>query len=283
MRAYAETSKGQVHYRHEGESGPAIVFFHESPLSSAIYEPAMPLLGRSFRAYAFDTPGHGFSDPPARPPSIEDYGATLAQAIDNIGIDRFVLAGCHTGVDIALEVARHAGAQRVTHAILTGVPLLKPGEWEGWLQGVLGGAREGEKPKSWKEVFAPDLELSADGAHVRWAWDRYGRIWAAGSPVELIHMAVMQLLLAGPRYNWMYKAAFAYDPEPALRELESPTLLLNAAGDPLANKDEIVAGFMRDARVLHIEGVPGQLPWRVPERFVAEIEKFVGVGARAAV
>ena len=279
MRGYAQTSAGQIHYRHEGDSGPAIVFFHESPLSSAIYTQAMPLLGRSFRAYAFDTPGHGFSDPPARPPSIEDYGVTLLEAIDDIGIDKFVLAGCHTGVDIGLEVAMHAGTERVTHAILTGVPLLKPGEWEGWLEGVLGGAREGERPESWKQVFAPDLELTSDGAHVRWAWDRYGRIWAAGSPVELIHMAVMQLLIAGPRYNWMYKAAFAYDPEPALRALHCPTLLLNAAGDPLANKDEQVARLMRRARVVHIEGVPGQLPWRVPERFVAEIETFVGVGA----
>ena len=279
MRGYAKTSAGQVHYRHEGTSGPAIVFFHEAPLSSAIYAPAMPLLGRSFRAYAFDTPGHGFSDPPARPPSIEEYGVTLLEAIDDIGIDQFVLAGCHTGVDIGLEVAMHAGTDRVTHAVLTGVPLLKPEEWEGWLAGVLGGAREGEKPDSWKQVFAPDLELASDGAHVRWAWDRYGRIWAAGSPVELIHMAVMQLLIAGPRYNWMYKAAFAYDPEAALRALQCPTLLLNAAGDPLANKDETVARLMRNAHVVHIEGVPGQLPWRVPERFVAEIENFVGVGA----
>ncbi|HET7378757.1 MAG TPA: alpha/beta hydrolase [Gaiellales bacterium] len=283
MRGYAQTSAGQIHYRHEGESGPAIVFFHEAPLSSAIYAPALPLLGRSFRAYAFDTPGHGFSDPPLRPPTMQEYGATLAEAIDDIGLDRFVLAGCHTGVDIGLEVARHAGLHRVTHAILTGLPLLKPDEWEGWLKSVLGGAREGEDPASWRDVFAPDMNLTSDGAHVRWAWDRYGRIWAAGSPVELINMAVMQLLLAGPRYNWMYKAAFAYDPEPALRELTCPALLLNAAGDPLANKDAVAAGFMHDARVVHLEGVPGQLPWRVPERFTHEIEKFAGVGARAAV
>ena len=282
MRGYARTSIGQIHYRKEGDGGPAIVFFHEAPLSSAIYGPALPLLGRSFRAYAFDTPGHGFSDPPTGPPAMHEYGGILLEAIDDIGIDRFVLAGCHTGVDIGLEVARRAGPDRVTHAVLTGVPLLKPDEWEGWLQGVLGGARQGEAPASWKEVFAPDLKITADGAHVRWAWDRYGRIWAAGSPTDLIQTAVMQLLLAGERYNWMYKAAFAYDPEPALRELQCPALLLNAAGDPLAYKDEVAAAFMRDARVVHVKKVPGQLPWRVPQRFTSEIEEFVGVGAGAA-
>jgi pimeloyl-ACP methyl ester carboxylesterase len=281
MRGYVRTSNGLVHYRSAGTEGPAILFYHESPLSSAIYELAMPLLGRSFRAFAFDTPGHGFSDPTPAPPSIEEYGSILLEAVDGLGIDRFVLAGCHTGVDIGLEVARQAGPARVSHAILTGVPLLKPDEWEGWLEGVLGGGREGEKPASWKEVFAPDLVLSSDGAHVRWAWDRYGRIWAAGSPVELIHMAVMQLLLAGPRYNWMYKAAFRYDPEAALRGLECPTLLLNAGKDPLAFKDELVARLVPNARVVHFDDLPGQLPWRAPERFVGEIEKFVGVDAVA--
>src|SRR5215470_1843015 len=131
MRGYAATRWGQVHYRHEGERGPAIVCLHEAPLSSAIYEPALPLLGRSFRAWALDTPGHGFSDPPPRPPSIEEYGAVLLEAVDALGIDRFVLAGCHTGVDIGLEVTRQAGAGRVTHAVLSGVPLLRPDEWEG--------------------------------------------------------------------------------------------------------------------------------------------------------
>ena len=282
MRGYAATRWGQVHYRHDGEEGPAIVLLHEAPLSSAIYEPALPLLGRSFRAFAFDTPGHGFSDPPPAPPAIEEYGATVLQAIDALGIDRFILAGCHTGVDIGLEVARQAGAERVTRAVLSGVPLLRPDEWEGWLQGVLGGGRPGDAPASWRDVFAPDLALSRDGEHVRWAWDRYGRIWAAGSPVELIHMAVTQLLLAGTRYTWMYRAAFAYDPTEALRALECPTLLLNAAGDPLAFKDPAVAEIVRDARVVHVEGVPGQLPWRVPGRFADEIGRFAGVAAGSA-
>jgi pimeloyl-ACP methyl ester carboxylesterase len=285
MRGYAQASFGQVHYRHEGEAGPAVVCFHEAPMSSEIYGPALPVLGRSFRAYAFDTPGHGFSDKPTRQPTIEEYGRWLLEAIDDIGLERLIVVGCHTGADIGLEVARQAGPSRVTHAVLTGVPLMKPDEWEGYFERVLSRGWTGERPKSWSEYFAPDWEPTIDGAHMMWAWKR----WASGkrsdypiesTPIDLFQMAVLQLLIAGPHYNWMYRAAWKYDPEPALRGLECPVLLLNAGEDPLADKDHEVARLIRDARVLHLEGLTGQLPWRVPERFTSEIESFVGVGAK---
>jgi pimeloyl-ACP methyl ester carboxylesterase len=282
MRGYARTRIGQVHYRHDGDDGPAMVCFHEAPLSSAIYAPALPVLSRSFRAWAFDTPGHGSSDPTPEPPSIDEYAAILLDAIDEIGIERFMVVGCHTGADIGLAVATHAGPSRVTHLVLSGVPLIKPDGWESYFEGVLGGQGwQGDSPQSWKDVFAPDLELSRDGAHMRWAWDRVGsrkRVdYPPDTPVELIHMAAMQLLLAGTRYNWMYKAAWSYDPEPALRALECPVLLLNAEMDPLAKTDQEVATLLRDARIVHLQGLTGQLPWRVPELFTAEIEKFVGL------
>src|ERR1700716_2932184 len=117
MRGYAQTRIGQVHYRHEGGNGPAVVCFHEAPMSSAIYAPALPVLARSFRAYAFDTPGHGFSDPFPRQPSIEEYASTLLESIDYIGVDQFIVVGCHTGAAIGLEIARQAGDRRVLQAV----------------------------------------------------------------------------------------------------------------------------------------------------------------------
>lgn len=287
MRGYVQTAIGQVHYRHAGEAGPAVVCFHEAPMSSEIYAPAIPVLGRSFRAYAFDTPGHGFSDPFPSQPTIEQYASTLLEAIDALKLDTFVVVGCHTGADIGLELARQAGPSRVTHAVLTGVPLMKPHEWEGYFERVLSGMHRPGDATSWKEVFAPDFKLTMDGAHMRWAWDR----WASGrradypldrTPVELINMAVIQLLLAGPHYNRMYRAAWQYDPEAALRSLVCPVLLLNAGEDPLASKDKEVAQVLRDARVVHLPGLTGQLPWRVPGRFTEEIERFVGVCAATA-
>jgi pimeloyl-ACP methyl ester carboxylesterase len=287
MRGYASSRLGQIHYRHAGEAGPAVVCYHEAPMSSEIYAPAIPVLGRSFRAYAFDTPGHGSSDKPSEQPTIEEYAGALLDAIDDLGLDRFIVVGCHTGAAIGLEIAHQAGPSRVTHAVLTGVPMMKPDEWEPYFERVMSSTPPaGERPTSWANLFAPDWEPHLDGSHMMWAWKR----WAGGhrrdypldrTPIELIQMAVLQLLIAGPHYNWMYRAAWNYDAEPALRALECPVLLLNAGEDPLADKDAEVAERIRDVRIVHLPGLTGQLPWRVPERFTSEIEKFVGVTATA--
>src|SRR5258706_14877387 len=121
MRGYAQASYGQVHSQHAGDSGPAVFCFHEAPMSSEIYAPAIPVLGRSFRAYAFDTPGHGFSDKPKEQPSIEQYAQWLLEAINGlIGGEQFILVGCHTGADIGVAGAHQAGPPRDSHPVLTG-------------------------------------------------------------------------------------------------------------------------------------------------------------------
>ncbi|QKW35544.1 hypothetical protein HUT06_17120 [Actinomadura sp. NAK00032] len=46
---YADTEWGQVHYRRSGGAGPWIGLFHESPLSSRVFEDVLPPLGRHAR------------------------------------------------------------------------------------------------------------------------------------------------------------------------------------------------------------------------------------------
>lgn len=70
-----------------------------------------------------DTPGFGASDPPAKKPTMVDYGATLAQAAAALAApgDRIDLFGFHTGSLCAVEVARQR-PDLVRRLVLSGVP-----------------------------------------------------------------------------------------------------------------------------------------------------------------
>ena len=116
-RGYVTGRWGQVHYRAAGERGPAVLLVHESPLSSEEYVRALPELGRSVRAVAFDTPGYGQADPPPAPQEIPDYAAALLEAADELGLEEFAVVGTHTGASIAVQIAVQAAPGRVTYGI----------------------------------------------------------------------------------------------------------------------------------------------------------------------
>ena len=67
---YVGARWGQINVRHAGRSGPALMLFHESPLSSEVFSQSLPHLGRRLRVSAFDTPGYGASDPPPEPAGV---------------------------------------------------------------------------------------------------------------------------------------------------------------------------------------------------------------------
>lgn len=254
---YVDGAWGQVHYRRAGRSGPWVVLFHESPLSSAVYHRVLPLLGRRVRAVAFDTPGYGAS---ARPPhdgfEIPDYAAVLARAMEGLGIERPVLGGVHTGASIAIEAA-HALTGGAAGLVLSGVALFTPEERADYLAN-----------------WTPPLPVDDEGGQFAWAVARYRRIWP-GLSAEMLHLAVVELLRAGEAYDWGYRAAFRHDPAEALRTAPAPVLLLDAEHDLLADKDAVALELRPDAELVVLEGLPGQPHLRAPERYADEILAFV--------
>ncbi|GHH69245.1 hypothetical protein GCM10017673_19410 [Streptosporangium violaceochromogenes] len=255
MRGYVGPEGAQIHYRASGTAGPVVALFHESPQASNVFEPALPALGRSLRAFAFDTPGYGLSDPPAAPLEIPDYARLLLCAIDALGIEEFAVAGQHTGASLALEVARLAGPGRVTHAILSGL--------------LLDRAEREELGASW----APDKRVDAEGGHLRDLWARYLVLWER--PPDLVNLAVTNIASVFERYNWAYNAAFRHDPTGALRTVPCPVLLLTAERDMLARWDERALSIRPDAKAVRLTGTTGQLPWRVPEEFASVLSSFI--------
>lgn len=253
---YVDTEWGQVHYRRNGEAGPWIVLFHESPLSSAVFETVLPLLGQHARAIAFDTPGYGASDPPPRDGfEIPDYARVLSEAMVALGVSRPVLAGIHTGASIAIE-ASHALAGGARGLALSGVPLFTDDERAEYLAG-----------------WTPTIPFDDQGSQFTWAVERYRRIWPDLTP-NMLHLASIEVLRAGNRYAWGYQAAFRHDPAEPLRKADAEILLLEAEFDLLADKSAVALALRPDAEITVLEGLPGQPHLRAPAAYARELLRF---------
>ncbi|WP_165950212.1 alpha/beta hydrolase [Actinomadura sp. GC306] len=254
-RGYVDTEWGQVHYRASGDSGPWIGLFHESPLSSRVYEDVLPLLGRRARAVAFDTPGYGASDPPPGPGcEIPDYGRVLAQAAAGVGMAKPVLAGVHSGASLALAAAEHLPAAGL---VLSGVPLFTAEERAGFIAN-----------------WTPEVPVDDQGSQFAWAVERYLRSWGPDVPRDLLHLAVVEMMRVAERYDWGYQAAFRFDPSDALAAADVPVLLLNAQFDRLASKDAQALDLARDARLIVLPDLPGQPHLRAPTDFATTLLAF---------
>ncbi len=253
---YVDGEWGQVHYRQAGDAGPWIVLFHESPLSSRVFEGVLARLDGAARVVAFDTPGYGASAPPPGPGyEIGDYARVLARAASALGVADTVLAGVHTGASLALEVAAVL-TDETTGVVLSGIALLDEAERASYLSG-----------------WTPPIPVDADGSQFRWAIERYQRIWPELTP-QMLQIAVVEVLRVADRYSWGYQAAFRHDPAVPLAATSLPVLLLDAEFDLLANKDALALKLAQNARLVVLAGLPGQPHLRSPEAYADELLAF---------
>lgn len=109
-----ETQRGRLSLRERPGSGPAVVFIHGWPESSATWSPILPLLPDSWWVIAPDLRGLG--DAPRTPEPAAYRKHALAQDVlallDALGVGSFDLVGHDWGGIVAQEVAL-AAADRV--------------------------------------------------------------------------------------------------------------------------------------------------------------------------
>jgi len=89
--------------------GPPLVLLHGIGLDRAAWDPVVGILAREHEVFAVDLPGFGDSPPLAVAPSV----AALAEAVEELGLDRPLVAGNSLGGGIALELGRRGSARSV--------------------------------------------------------------------------------------------------------------------------------------------------------------------------
>ncbi|MGY1753860.1 alpha/beta fold hydrolase [Blastococcus sp. SYSU D01042] len=256
-RGYVAVPWGQAHYRTAGDSGaPTVLMLHQSPLSSATYEPVLPLLaGRGVRAVAVDTAGYGMSDAPPAEWSIPEYAHAAWAVADALGLGRVVLLGQHTGAVIAADAARQQPG-RTAGLVLQGLPLYSDAE-------------RAEKMRSWAPGYTP----AADGSHLAKIWTRIHDLYP-DIGLESADRQVVEYLSVGPDYGPGYRAVFGHAVDvPAISAV--PTLLLHGDRDLVARMDDVVTAALPHARLHHIPGGTDFAHEEFPEAFAEQLAAFV--------
>ena len=102
-----------------GDAREAVVFVHGNPGSSADWEPLLATVGARWRAVAWDAPGFGQAvTPTGFAQSTDGHAAFIAQALDELGIDRAHLVVHDFGGPWGLRWAAEHPAQLASAVLL---------------------------------------------------------------------------------------------------------------------------------------------------------------------
>jgi pimeloyl-ACP methyl ester carboxylesterase len=231
-RDYVVTKHGRLHLRIAGrEDSRPLVVLHAGPGSTRGLEPLIGELSRTRSVVAFDTLGHGGSDPPpVEQTDIGLYADAVIEGLEHFGVGHADVFGTHTGSLVAIEMALR-DPKRVGRLVLDGVPLFTPQERDDLLAN-----------------YIPVLRPLDDGTHLVklwhmlrdmtlfWPWYRHSTEGIRRFPpadAEGLHRRMVDTVPALTTYHLAYSAAFRYPTRERLRGLQHQALICAGPTDPL--------------------------------------------------
>ncbi|PJG46665.1 alpha/beta hydrolase [Sphingobium sp. LB126] len=229
-RHFIRVGNRRVHYRKAG-SGPTLLMVHQSPRSSAEYEPLMRKWAQHFTCIAPDTPGFGQSDALPGNPDIEAFSAALVGLLDALGIQKTAAYGFHSGGIILVgAVKRHP--ERFTALATGGYAVWTP-----------------EEMAIFDKDYLPPFQPSGYGEHLTWLWNRIiEQTWffpwfdvRDGARISVAHddpvktdAVIRDMLDSGDAYRAGYGAVLRAPRDIPATDAETiPVLIAAYNGDPL--------------------------------------------------
>lgn len=256
-RATLPTGVSLEYVEQGSPDGLPVLFCHGLTDSRRSFEPVLPHLPRSIRAFAVSQRGHGDSSRPETGYRVRDFAADLAAFLDAVGVERAVVVGHSMGGFIAQRYAldypgRTAG-------------LVLESTWAGF----------GGNP-----VVLEFAELVAgleDPIEPGFAAEFQRSTLARPIPDDFL-AAVIQESLKVPARVW--KAALQglleVDHRPELPTIQAPTLLVWGDQDAFcARSDQDTLATIPGSELLVYAGNGHAVHWEDPQRFAADLAAFV--------
>lgn len=229
-RHFLDVAGRRVHYRKAGK-GPPLLMVHQSPRSSAEYEPLMKAWSEHFTCIAPDTPGFGQSTPLPGEPEIGDFADAIVAFLDAAGLGKVAGYGFHSGGIILVSALRRHPERFSALAI---------GGYGVWTY---------EERESFGASYLPPFRPTAYGEHLTWLWSRVleqtwffpwfdtrheVRLKMAHADPPRVDAVVREMLDSGDAYRAGYGAVFRAPRDiPPPDAAPPPTLITAYDGDPL--------------------------------------------------
>lgn len=243
----------------EGGEGPPLIFVHGTGGHLEAYVRNFRGLTPHFRMITYDMAGHGLSEKPDRPYTIDFLSDHLVGLMDALGIEKAHLSGESIGGWVAAWTAAHH-PERVDRLILN-----TPGNIR-------------NKPEVMKRVKESSLravrEASREAVRARLEWLFYDKSFVSDELVEIRYriytqpnfLRAMENIVA--MQEWEIRKHYVWDPS-WVGKIQAPTLLLWTDHDPTGGLDEaeLLQQWLPNSKLHVIKGAGHWPQWEKPEEF----------------
>lgn len=154
-----------IAYRVDGpHDGPALVFSNSLGTDHRLWDRQMPALDGRVRVVRYEACGHGVSDLPRRPVTIERLATDLLALLDHLDIERAVVCGCSLGGVIALWLAVNR-PERLTGVVLanTGAKIGTNESWDTRIAAVRAGGTAAVRDQVVGRFLTPEFRSRDPG------------------------------------------------------------------------------------------------------------------------
>ncbi|MBL8376423.1 MAG: 3-oxoadipate enol-lactonase [Burkholderiales bacterium] len=220
----------QIEYSVEG-SGPWITLSHSLACDSSMWDPQMAVLKSRFTVLRFDTRGHGGSDAPDRPYTLEEMADDVKGLLDTLGVKQTHWMGLSMGGMIGQAFA-----------------LRHPGIFKSLILADTTSRRPDNAAQMWGERIqiarTKGMAALVDGTLARWFTDPY----RAAQPEVMARIGKVIAATPAAGYCGCGPAIASIDLTHRLKEIKLPALVIVG--------EEDMGTPVSQARAIH-ENLPG--------------------------
>jgi pimeloyl-ACP methyl ester carboxylesterase len=238
------------HYVQWGTHGSPIIFIHGITANAFCFQAFADNLTSNHRVFAYDLRGRGDSDKPENGYNIPTHAADLAGLIDELELDKPIVAGHSLGALIGLYFAVHY-PEKLSKLIL--IDAGAPFEWKtleeqpAWLTASIN--RLGTPTPSFEEYKQRLKATPFLGPY----WNNYIDLYFEHdvrhqSDGSVIAKAYREGILEDNTYN-----CYVYKPHELWKDVTVPTLLLRAGQGLFTDNDQLLSEKAAEAIQLGIK------------------------------